>query len=138
MFGTTFKCRFLSLVGAATSIIFVATNTSLSRLIRVCSNKTRLLLRQKYGCRDKVNLIFVAKNVCRDKRRVLSRQIRVCRYKHVFVATKLLSRQNDTSGSSRQRNLIRGPTYLYHITVNNITNFFCVCAKSKNNCCKHT
>ena len=45
--------------------------------------------------------VFVATNVllrqayiCRDKRRVLSRQTRVCRDKRVFVATKLLSRQN--------------------------------------------
>ena len=58
---------FLSLTGAATSIMFVATNTCLSL--------------QKYACRDKS---FVATNI------FLSRQACFCRDKHVFVATKVL------------------------------------------------
>ena len=49
----------LSLAGAATSIIFVATKV-LSRQSRVCRDKTRLLSRQKYACREKC---FVATNI---------------------------------------------------------------------------
>ena len=68
----------LSLVGAATSMSFVA---------------TRLLSRQTYACRDKIMFvaikrfsrqIFVAKNTC------LSRQADCCldKRQHTFVATK--------------------------------------------------
>ena len=71
----------ISLAGAATSIIFVAT--------KVLSRQTRLLSRQMYGCRDKIMLVatkyfcrvfFATKLLsqqayfCRDQRRVLSRQ----------------------------------------------------------------
>ena len=70
---------FLSLAGAATSVIFIATNTCLSR-------QTHLLSRQKYACHDKT---FVTTNI------FLSRQINICRDKHNIVATSLLlSRQN--------------------------------------------
>ena len=48
----------LSLAGAATSMIFVATKV-LSGEICVCRDKTRLLSRQTHFCRDKN--IFVAK-----------------------------------------------------------------------------
>jgi len=76
----------VSLARAATSIIFVATNMCLLQqnsfvMIKVC------LPRQ---------------NFCRDKRHVLSWQTHVCRDKSMLVMTKLLSRQNDTCGSSRQ------------------------------------
>ena len=92
------RCK-LSLAGAATSIIFVARNTSfvatkvcltnicldkhnfvlLLRQTRVCTNKTRLLSRQKYACLDKSfvatnTVMFVATGNFRDK--------------HNFVATK--------------------------------------------------
>ena len=73
----------LSLVGAATSNIFVATNVLL-RQTRVCYNKhvcydkTCLLSRQKYGCQDKT---FVPTNIF------------LLRQKHNFVTTKLLPGQ---------------------------------------------
>ena len=86
----------LSLVGAATSNIFVATNVLL-RQTRVCYNKhvcydkTCLLSRQKYGCQDKT---FVQTNIflLRQKHnfvatKLLPRQAYFCRDKHVFVAT---------------------------------------------------
>ena len=64
-------CPCLSLVGAATSIIFVAT--------RVCHDKTRLLSRQ--------NTSFVTTKVC------LLRQ-HFCRDKIMFIVTNMcLSRQ---------------------------------------------
>ena len=64
---------------------FVTTNTCLSPQTRVYRDKTRLLSQQKYDCRDKIMFVakkyfcFVATNICHDK--------------HVFVATKVLSRQ---------------------------------------------
>ena len=77
--------RKLSLVGAATSIIFVATE--------VLSRQTHLLLQQKYACRDKT---FVMTKLCLcDK---------FCCDKHTFVTTKDLfcRNKNYTCGSSRQ------------------------------------
>ena len=79
----------LSLAGAATNIIFVATNTCLSL---VCpgklADKTCLLSWQKYACRDKTFVttklswqIFVMKTICCNKR--------VCCNK-TFVATKVI------------------------------------------------
>ena len=95
----------LSLVGAATSIIFVVTNTC-------CHDKTRLLLQQKYACRDKafvmtklclsqqifVQYIFVETNL------ILSWQAYFCCDKHMFVMTKhvFCRNENDTCGSSHQ------------------------------------
>ena len=65
----------------------------LSRQTRVCSDKVRLLSRQKYGCPDKY--ICVAKNTC------LSRQIYACRDK-TFVATNTcLSRQIFLAANAR-------------------------------------
>ena len=53
----------LSLAGAATSIIFVVTNTCLSQenmfCYEKCRDKTGLLLQQKYACRDKTFAVFV-------------------------------------------------------------------------------
>ena len=66
----------VSLTGAATCIIFVATKVLL-RQTRVCRDKTRLFSRQKYAYRDKH--IFVATTL-------LSRQ-KICRDKLIFVAT---------------------------------------------------
>ena len=97
----------LSLAGAATSIIFVATNMC----SRQCSSFVAIkvcLPRQNYVCRDKCfvaikTCFFATKPLsrqayfCGDKRRVLSRQTRVSRVKIMLVATKLLSRQNYVS-----------------------------------------
>ena len=99
---------FLSLAGAATSIIFVATNL-LSRQTRICRHKsfvaTNTCLPPQKFCRDKhvfaatkhvLTKAFVATKLC------LSRQ-RFCRDKHTFVATKdVLWHEHDTCGSSRQ------------------------------------
>ena len=107
----------LSLVGTATSIIFVMTKV-LSWQIHVCHDKTfvstsillsrqcfetKLLLQQTRICLGKYSSwkSFVPTNIilsqqayfCRDKRHVLSQQTHVCHNKHMFVATKLLSRQ---------------------------------------------
>ena len=70
----------LSLAGAATSIIFVATNTC-------CRDETRLLSRQKYTCRDKTSVVT---KLCLSglTTKKMSQPPRV------FVATKLLSQQN--------------------------------------------
>ena len=73
----------LSLAGAATSIIFVAKNTCLSR------QKTRLLPRQKYACRDKP---FVATNICRNKHNFVATNVWLSRQKY-FVATNVSSPQ---------------------------------------------
>ena len=91
-------------------IIFVATNTCLSRQTRVCRDKrmlaaTKLLSRQVYFCRDKTRLLSRQTRVCRDKHnfvatKLLSRQAYVSRDKHVFVATKMILvavPANDTS-----------------------------------------
>ena len=95
----------VSLAGAATSIIFVATkvlstfvatNTCLSQQKYACRDKimfvqTNILLsRQAYFCGDKH--VFVAKNICRDITFVTTKIF--CRDKHNFVATNIiLSRQ---------------------------------------------
>ena len=109
-------------MGAATSMIFVMTNTR---------NKTRLQQQRKYACQDKA---FVVTNMCLSGQRfchkhtfvatkdVFCRDKRVCRDKSKLVMTKpllqqayfyhnrtrLMSRQNccrdknDTYGSSHQ------------------------------------
>ena len=75
----------LSLAGAATSIIFVATNKCF------VTKNTPLLSRQKYACRHRR---FFAKTLCLSRQNIfvatklLLRQILVCRDKHTFVATK--------------------------------------------------
>ena len=66
----TFSCT-LSLAGAATSIIFVATKHVFHR------NKTK---KQKYACRDKT-FVVLSQHVCRDKS---------------FVATSMLLSQQKT------------------------------------------
>ena len=82
----------LAVVGAATSIFFVATN--------VLMRQTHVLSRQKYACRDETFVatklfvetkLFLWRQVyfSRDKRRVLSRQTRVCRDKY-FVGTYII------------------------------------------------
>ena len=84
----------LSLAGAATSIIFVATNTCLSRQICVFPWQNTCLSLQNYVCRDKY---FSGQRFCRDKN-ILSRQKKLAtkllsRQAHVFLPTKVLSRQ---------------------------------------------
>ena len=79
----------LSLAGAATSIIFVATNTCLSRQICVFHDKTRV-------CRYKImfaatNIFFGTKVLSWQKYFVATKLL--SRQAHVFLATKLLSRQ---------------------------------------------
>ena len=60
-----YRCK-LSLAGAATSIIFVATRVlSNNHDKRVYCNKTCLLSQQKYACCDKH--IFVMTNICCNK-----------------------------------------------------------------------
>ena len=72
---------YLSLVGAATSIIFVPTNRSKTTLL-----VTKVLSRKHYVCREK-------KRRKEKKKKRLSRQNYVCLDKHNFVATKVLSRR---------------------------------------------
>ena len=86
-------CPGVSLAGAATSIIFVATNPVF------CPDKcmavaTRVLSQQKCVCRGTrfvatCLLLSRQKRVCRDT--YLTQQ-NSCRDKHNFVATKVLSR----------------------------------------------
>ena len=64
----------LSLAGAATSVLFVATNMILSRQ-KFCCNKNMFAATTLQAC------------FCRDQKIVF------CLDKHVFVVTKLLSRQ---------------------------------------------
>ena len=65
----------------------------LSQQTRVCRDKKRLLLRQKYACRDKT---FFSTKLCYVMTKVLSPQISVltndvfCHDKYVFVATKMI------------------------------------------------
>ena len=92
--------EYLSLAGAATSIIFVATNMCLPRqsssfaAIKVC------LSRQNYVCRDKrllrsKRVFFSLQNLCLDKHTFVATKGVFCRDKHVLVESKLsLSRQN--------------------------------------------
>ena len=81
----------VSLAGAATSIIFVATNTSF-----VPTNVW--LLRQNYVCRHK---IFLSR-VFRDKTFVAT-SILLSRPKTCFVATKLLRNDATKVSLSRQK-----------------------------------
>jgi len=74
----SFPGREISLAGAATSIIFVATKFCRDKLSFVATN-TCLLKWQNVFCRDKSML--AATNTC------LSRQ-KFCRNKHTFVVTK--------------------------------------------------
>ena len=77
----------LSLAGAATSIIFVATKDVFCRGRRVFV-ATKGLSRQKM-CFVAADACLLRQKVCRDKRCVLSRQTRVCCDKR-FVATKMI------------------------------------------------
>ena len=84
---TSFVATKVSLAGAATSIIFVATNTCLLW-------QTRLLSRRKYAYRDKTFVttnIFVAANILLREIFVVTNIIltwqNVCRDKLTFVAT---------------------------------------------------
>ena len=86
---------FLSLTGAATSIIFVATKKLLQQT-RVCCNKHLFVATKHVSCRNK-SMLAVTKlcswqnlwqNLCHD--RYLSRQTHVCRGR-TFVTTKILA-----------------------------------------------
>ena len=75
--------RFPSLAEAATSIMFVATNTCLSRQ-NTSFVETKVCLSRQKNCHDKnilLQQIFVATNIIK--------LTRVCRYK-TFVATKMI------------------------------------------------
>ena len=86
----------LSLAGAATSIIFVATNTSFVPT-KVCLSRQKYFSRQTKHNFAATNVLSQQAYFCCDKRRVFSRQKtretrvcrRVCRDKNVLVATKL-------------------------------------------------
>ena len=80
----------LSLAVTATSIIFVATNTRLSRPNYVWSfvgTNTCCFDRQTYFCRDKRGVLSPQRHICRDK-------TSLCGDKSMLAATKRLSRQN--------------------------------------------
>ena len=80
----------LSLAVTATSIIFVATNTRLSRPIYVWSfvgTNTCCHDRQAYFCRDKRGVLSPQTHICRDK-------TSLCSHKSMLFATKPLSWQN--------------------------------------------
>ena len=100
---------FLSLAGAATSVIFVATNTCLSRqntsvvATKICLSRQRLcgakltfvatntfLLRQKDACRDKTFVSPPPQKFCRGKHTFFTTKDVCCRDKHGFVATKII------------------------------------------------
>ena len=66
------------LTGAATSIIFVATNVCFSRRKSFVMTKN-MLVKTKLLSRQSMFVMFVATNICRNK--------------HNFVATKVLMRQ---------------------------------------------
>ena len=91
------EASFLSLAGAATSIIFVATNPYL--LWRNTSfDSTKVCLprqnfsRDKIVCRDQI--FWSWQKFCRDKHTFVATKDVFCHYKHVFVTTKVsLSRQ---------------------------------------------
>ena len=108
----------VSMAGAATSIIFVATNMCLSQQHVSCCNKSMLVVTfvtVKYFC---CNKSFVTTNICCDKhvfvttKDVLSPQTRVCGDKsklvarnmclsqQIFVARKVLSRQKYVCATS--------------------------------------
>ena len=86
---------------------FVSTNTCLSQQ-RFCLDEHTFVEKKKnVFCRDKhvfiatkvYKVMFVAANICRDKSFVATYFFR----DKTFVTTSiLLSRQNDTGGSSRQ------------------------------------
>ena len=94
------------MAGSATSIIFVATNSWLSRQTCAFHDKTRILSLQKYACPDK-NIFYRDKhNFClADKStlvetKLLQRQTRICCYKSMLVAIK--KKKNATKVLSRQ------------------------------------
>ena len=82
--------QFLSLQGAATSIIFVTAN--------VLVMTKRLLSRQKYACHDKsfviTKLCSSQQNFCVDKHTFVVTKDVSCCDKHVFVTTESFSWQN--------------------------------------------
>ena len=82
--------QFLSLQGAATSIIFVTANVPVVT--------KRLLSRQKYACHDKsfviTKLCSSQQNFCVDKHTFVVTKDVSCCDKHVFVTTKSFSWQN--------------------------------------------
>ena len=83
----------LSLAGAATSIIFVMTNTCLLQQ-NMCFVVTKICLSQQNFCHDK-HVFVVTKHLLSWQKVCLSRQTWqiFCHDKHNFVATKVLSQQ---------------------------------------------
>ena len=86
----------LPLVGAAISIMFVATKVLLRQTVFFCRDKTRVLSWQKYACCNKT-LVATKLRLLRQNifvaTKVLSQQTRLswhkfCRDKHTFVTTK--------------------------------------------------
>jgi len=106
--------RLLSLARSTTSIIFIATNTCLSRKKSYFVATKISLSQQTRICRDKTFVatnicsnkhIFFTTRVCRDKTRVLSREKYDC-FDKTFVATKMIlvaAPGSDTWHSTAQR-----------------------------------
>ena len=99
----------VSMSGAATSIIFVATNTCLTRqntsFALFCCDKS-FFSRQAYFCREKHVFVATKDVFCRDKRRVLSLQKMSVT---MLVATKVcLSRQTLSSSLKMGRRYRKG------------------------------
>ena len=108
----------LSLAGAATSIIFVATNTCLSRQICVFPWQNTCLSLQNYVCRDKY---FSGQRFCRDKN-ILSRQKifwrqNFCHGKHTCFSRQKFCRDKNTCGQWYKTEFLwhlRAPSPLFH------------------------
>ena len=116
---------YISLAGAATCIIFVATKV-LSQKTPVCHDKRVFVMTKHIFCQDKnmlvttnmfvvINMCLLWQHVCRNKHNsvtmniILSQQAYFCHEKRRFVVTNTcVSRQNfccnknDTCGSSHQ------------------------------------
>ena len=102
----------VSLAGAATSIIFVATNVFVATKYVFCRNKSMLvakkpLLRQTYFCICHGELTFVATNTCLSQQNTSFVTTKVCLSRQTFCkiyfTSLLLSRQ--TRAPTRPRNI---------------------------------
>ena len=114
-----FSQDILSLAWAATSISFVATKVSLLwqnvchdkiRFVvtkyffttkvfvttNICHEQIKVFLRQTYYCRNKRRFLSWQTRICHDKsklHKIMFVVTNICHIKHVFVMTKVLSRQ---------------------------------------------
>ena len=82
------KIRFVATKYFFATKVFVTTN--------ICHEQTKVLLRQTYFCRDKRYVLSWQTHICHDKsklHKIMFVMTNICRVKHVFVMTKVLSRQ---------------------------------------------